>query len=149
MKMMIWLILVTGYGLSAWAAKRRSIAGAALCFLDGGYLALLCFAALPRAMGTEFFYHAAGAAGIGAILGLVLEKKNWRLLPAGIFALVTGFQFLWAGALSLGMVLFLAFLGGLGLYHASSGILPERIEIRKALLSAVGFLFGTFLFAGF
>lgn len=34
----------------------------------------------------------------------------------------------------------LAFLGGVGLYHASAGILPEPVSIRNALFSAVGFL---------
>ena len=41
----------------------------------------------------------------------------------------------------------LAFLGGVGLYHASAGILPEPVSIRNALFSAGGFLAGVFLFS--
>ena len=41
----------------------------------------------------------------------------------------------------------LAFLGGVGLYHASAGILPEPVSIRNALFSAGGFLVGVFLFS--
>ena len=40
-----------------------------------------------------------------------------------------------------------ALLGGVGLYHASAGILPEPVSIRNALFSAGGFLAGVFLFS--
>ena len=45
------------------------------------------------------------------------------------------------------MIFPLAFLGGVGLYHASAGILPEPVSIRNALFSAGGFLAGVFLFS--
>ena len=151
MKTIFWLMLVLGYGLFTWTAGKRSFAMAVLCFLNGFYLALLCFGILPRAMETEFFYGAAVAAGMGVAMGFFLEKRTEEMpcFPAIFFAIVTGCFFLWKGSLSLREVLFLAFFGGMGLYHASAGIIPEKIEIRKALLAASGFLSGTILFAGF
>ena len=140
-----WLVLVMGYGLFTWAAGKFS--KAALSFLDGGYLAFLCFAVLPHAMGTEHFFLAAGAAGIGVAAGLFLEEK--KKLPAVVFAIVTGCQLFWNEPLSFKEILFLAFFGGMGLYHASAGIIPDKIEIRKALISGAGFLSGTFLFMCF
>ena len=140
-----WLVLVLGYGLFTWAAGKFS--KAALSFLDGGYLAFLCFAVLPHAMGTEHFFLAAGAAGIGVTAALFLEGK--KKLPSLVFAIVTGCQLFWSEPLSLREILFLAFFGGMGLYHASSGIIPDKIEIGKALLSGAGFIAGTFLFSCF
>ncbi|WP_458408196.1 hypothetical protein [Anaerotignum sp.] len=141
----LWLILVMGYGLFTWAAGNFS--KAALSFLDGGYLAFLCFAVLPHAMETEHFYLAAFVAGMGVLAGLRLEGKKMLLLL--VFAIVTGCQLFWRDPLSLRENLFLAFFGGMGLYHASSGIIPDKIEIGKALLSGAGFLCGTFLFSCF
>ena len=146
MKPILWLILVVGYGFLTWAAEKRNFARAALCFLDGGYLAFLCFALLPRAMGTENFFSSAVAAGMGVLAGLWLEQKKG--LPVLVFAIVTGCHFLWCDPLSLREILFLAFFGGMGLYHASAGIIPNKIEIGRALFSGAGFLFGTFLFIG-
>ena len=141
----LWLVLVVGYGLLSWAAGNFS--KAALSFLDGGYLAFLSFAVLPHAMGTEHFYLAALAAGAGVLAGVRLEYRT--KLPVLIFAIVTGCQVLWSEPLSLREILFLAFFGGMGLYHASAGIIPDKIEIGKALLSGAGFLIGTFLFVCF
>lgn len=142
MMTIFWLVLVMGYGFLTWAAGNFS--KAALSFLNGGYLAFLCFSVLPHAMGTEHFFPAAFAAGLGVLAGLWLEGK--QKLPAVVFAMVTGCQLFWGEPLSFGKILFLAFLGGMGLYHASAGIIPDKIEIRKALLSGAGFLVGTFLF---
>ena len=144
--MIVWLVLVAGYGFFTWAAGDFS--KAALSFLDGSYLAFLCFVVLPHAMGTELFYYMAGATGIGVITGLLLEEKS-RLLPPAVFAVVTGGQLFWSDPLSAGKVLVLAFFGGMGLYHASAGIIPDKIGIGKALLSGAGFLVGTFLFLCF
>lgn len=151
MTMIFWLMLVLGYGLFTWAAEKRSFARAVLCFLNGFYLALLCFGILPRSMETEFFYGAAAAAAIGVAAGVFLEKRAEEMpsFTSIFFAIVTGCFFLWEGALSLREVLFLAFFGGMGLYHASAGIIPEKIEVGKALSAVVGFLFGTFLFISF
>lgn len=146
---MVWLILILGYGFFTWTAGKRSFATAVLCFLDGFYLAMLCFAILPRAMETDYFYGAAAAAAIGVAAGLWLEKKGKDILTVLVLAIVTGCYSFWSGELSLREVLFLAFFGGMGLYHASAGIIPDKIEIGKALLSAAGFLIGTFLFSGF
>ena len=140
-----WLVLVMGYGLFTWAAGKFS--KAALSFLNGGYLAFLCFAVLPHAMGTEHFFLSAFAAGVGVTAGLWLEGKQ-KLLPL-VFAIVTGCQLFWSEPLTLKEALFLAFFGGMGLYYASSGIIPDKIEIGKALLSGAGFLTGTFLFSCF
>lgn len=128
------------------AAERRTFAKAVLCFLDGLYLALLCLAVLPHAMGNDFFYGAAAAAALGVLAGLRTEGR--ASVQALCFALVTGCQLLWSD-LSLQKTWMLAFFGGMGLYHASAGILPEKIEIGKALLSGAGFLVGTLLFAAF
>ena len=93
MTYILWLVLVMGYGLFTWAAGNFS--KAALSFLDGGYLAFLCFAVLPHAMGTTHFFPAAFAAGLGVLAGLWLEKK--QKLPALVFAIVTGCQLFWGG----------------------------------------------------
>lgn len=138
----VWLILATGYGLFSWAARKRRFADAVLSFWNGGYLAFLSFAALPAVMGTEFFYAAAAAAGVGILVGVFLEEKC-SFLPSVIFAAVTGRQLM----AEENFVLLFAFLGGMGLFHASCGILPEKIEIKKAVLSGGGFLTGTILFA--
>jgi len=140
-----WLVLVTGYGYFTWAAGDFS--KAALSFLNGGYLAFLCFALLPHAMGTEQFFLAAFLAGLGVLAGLWLEEKE--KLPVFIFAIVTGMQVFRGGAFLAAENLALSFFGGMGLYHASAGIIPDKIEIGKALLCGAGFLCGTFLFCCF
>jgi len=145
MSNIVWLVLVMGYGLLSWAAGNFS--KAALSFLDGGYLAFLCFTVLPHTLGTEHFYLAALAAGGGVLAGFLLESR--RKMQVLTFAAVTGCQFFWSEPLPFGAILFQAVLGGIGLYHASAGVIPDKIEIGKALLSGAGFLIGTFLFAYF
>ena len=142
MTKILWLVLVVGYGFFTWAAGKFS--KAALSFLDGGYLAFLCFALLPHVMGTAYFFLSAAAAGVGVLVSLRLEGR--KILSVLILWIVTGCQLLWQDPLSFREVLLLSFLGGMGLYHASAGIIPDKIEIGKALCSGAGFLFGTFLF---
>ncbi len=104
-------------------AEKRQSARAVLCFLEGAYLAMLCFAVLPPAMGAAQFWDA--------------------LLRCAMFLFLTA-----AVCFSWEMPVFLlAFLGGMGLYHASAGIFPEPVSIRNALFSAGGFLLGVFLFS--
>ena len=143
----VWLLLIVGYGLFTWAAEKRDLARAALCFLDGGYLAFLCFSVLPHGMDNMYFFRAAVMAGVGVLSAVWLEKKVKLQWP--VFVIVIGCQVFWSGVLSLREVLFLSYFGGMGLYHASAGIIPEKEEIGKALLSASGFLIGTILFANF
>ena len=110
-------------------AERRNAAGAVLCFLEGAYLAMLCFAVLPSAMGTARFWGAAGCAAAGCGTGLLAEKYlPWDvLLRRALFLFLTA-----AVCFSWEIPVFpLAFLGGVGLYHASAGILPEPVSIRK------------------
>ena len=146
MMYILWLSLTVGYGLFIWAAEKRNFAGAALCFFDGGYLAFLCFALLPCVMGTEMFFRAAALSGLGVFLGVRLEgRKVCRLL---VFSLVTGSYFLWQRVFSLQEMLLLSCFGGMGLYHASAGIIPDEPDVEKGLLSGAGFLIGTFLFVG-
>lgn len=143
MKQIFWLILTAGYGgLTGFtgAAEKRRYAEAALCFWDGAYLAFLCLSFLPACMGE---FSAAAAAGIGILLGLWQEKR--RALTVLVFAAVIGCRFFFPSFPILGAAL----LGGMGLYHASAGILPEQVEIHTALLSGAGFLTGTIFFAGF
>ena len=145
MMIIFWLVLVMGYGYVTWAAGKFS--KAALSFLNGGYLAFLCFSVLPYAMGTEYFYEAAIAVTAGVLAGFRLEEK--RNLPVLVFAAVSGCYLFCENPLLHRELLFLAFLGGMGLYHASAGIIPDKIEIGKALLSGAGFLGGTVLFSCF
>ena len=145
MKMIFWLVLVMGYGYVTWAAGKFS--KAALSFLDGGYLAFLCFSVLPYAMGAEYFYGAALAVAAGVVAGFRMEEK--QNLPVLVFAAIVGCYLFCEKPLSHIEFLFLAFLGGMGLYHASAGIIPDKIEIGKALLSGAGFLCGTVLFSCF
>ena len=142
---MVWVLLLVGYLMMIRTAEKRQSACAVLCFLEGTYLAMLCFAVLPPAMGAAQFWGAAGfaAAGIGA--GLLAEKYlPWDvLLRRALFLFLTA-----AVCFSWEMPVFLlAFLGGMGLYHASAGIFPEPVSIRNALFSAGGFLLGVFLFS--
>ena len=146
MNFICWLVLVMGYGLFTWAAEKRNFARAALCFLDGGYLAFLCFVVLPTAMGTEYFFLAVAAAGIGVVTGF--RMVAWKKLQVAIFLIITGCQIFWQPPYLLQEVLLLSCFGGMGLYHASAGIIPEKIEVGKALLSGGGFLSGTLLFIG-
>ena len=136
----VWVLLLVGYLMVIRTAERRNAAGAVLCFLEGAYLAMLCFAVLPPAMGAARFW---GAAGCGT--GLLAEKYlPWDvLLRRALFLFLTA-----AVCFSWEIPVFpLAFLGGVGLYHASAGILPEPVSIRNALFSAGGFLVGVFLFS--
>lgn len=152
MTYLIWLLLCGGYLIFTWAAKKRDSAEAALCFFDGVYLAMLCFAVLPMAMETAFFYGAAALSAAGVALGLLAEKKcPWeKALGAVLFIGLTTALFLREGKeLTLQEIVPLALFAGMGLYHASAGILPEPIRISKALLSAGGFLLGTIIFSPF
>ena len=145
MMYMVWLVLVMGYGFFKRAAGKFS--QAVLCFLDGGYLAFLCFRLLPYVMGTVHFYPAVAATAVGVLAGVRMEK--FQLVSVLIFALVAGAPFFWQDAAELREVLVMAFIGGMGLYHASAGIIPEQVEIKNALLSGAGFLVGTILFSCF
>lgn len=155
MAYLIRLLLCGGYGGFLWAAKRQNpSAAAALCFLDGIYLALLSLAILPAALASAFCPAAAAAtAGIGC--GFLAERRkpgrSW--LSALLFAAFMGLELLCSGEIIGRMAVPLAFFGGLGLYHACAGILPEGIapaeHIGRGLLSGVGFLLGTLSFAVF
>lgn len=139
----VWVLLFVGYLIGA--AGKRNGAGAAPCFLEGIYLAMLCFAVLPPAMGSVHFWGAAGCAAAGVAAGLAAENRfPWEGgLRRVLFLLLTA-----AVCFSLEMPVFLlAFLGGMGLYHASAGILPEPVSIRQAFFSAGGFLLGVLLFS--
>lgn len=106
---------------------------------------MLCFAVLPPAMSTAQFWGAAGCAAVGVGAGLLAENYlPWdALLRRVLFLFLTA-----AVCFSLEIPVFpLAFLGGMGLYHASAGIFPEPVSIRNALFSAGGFLLGVFLFS--
>ncbi len=153
---MIWFLLCGGYGVFTWAAgKRRGSAEAVLSFLDGWYLALLCFAILPCAMGTDAFYLSVAASVFGVGSGFLLErKKNGQMaFCVLLFAALTAVQFLYTGEMDSRKAVLLAFFGGMGLYHACAGILPEGVHPKEhiggALLSVAGFLLGTVTFAGF
>lgn len=141
----LWVLLLIGYLMAERAAEKRRAAGAVLCFLQGLYLAMLCFAVLPPAMCTAHFWGAAGCAAAGVCLALLAEAYlPWdRLLRQGLFLFLTAAIFLsWELPNFL-----LAVSGGVGLYHASAGILQEPASIRAALCSTGGFLVGVFLFS--
>ena len=131
------MLLLVGHLMVIRTAERRNAAGAVLCFLEGAYLAMLCFAVLPSAMGTARFWGAAGCAAAGCGTGLLAEKYlPWDvLLRRALFLFLTA-----AVCFSWEIPVFpLAFLG--------AGILPEPVSIRNALFSAGGFLVGVFLFS--
>lgn len=111
------MLLLVGYLMVIRTAERRNAAVAVLCFLEGAYLAMLCFAVLPPAMGTARFWGAAGCAAAGCGTGLLAEKYlPWDvLLRRALFLFLTA-----AVCFSWEIPVFpLAFLGGVGLYHAS------------------------------
>lgn len=145
-----WLLFCGGYLSVTWAAKKRETARAALCFFDGVYLAMLCFALLPLAMGTPFFYGAAVLSAAGVAMGLLTERRLPKMGVAILFSgLVTALFLLDGREPTQGVAAALSFFSGMGLYHASAGILPEPIRIGRALLSAGGFLLGTVYFSPF
>lgn len=151
----IWFLLCGGcliFTLAArgeWAAKKRDSAEAALCFLDGVYLAMLCFAVLPMAMETAFFYGAAALSAAGVAFGFWAEKRRKGKMGDTVLliGLSTALLLLEGKELMPQQIAPLAFFAGVGLYHASAGILPEPIRISRALLSAAGFLLGTIFFS--
>lgn len=148
----IWLFLCGGYLLAAWAAKKHSPADTLLCFFHGIYLAMLCFAALPFAMEGAFFYRTVIFSAAGVALGLLAEKKPKaaKAMDTALFIGLATALFLLQKRMLTGMeAALLALFSGMGLYHASSGILPEPVQIGKAFLSAGGFLLGVFLFSPF
>lgn len=139
------MLLLVGYLMMIRTAERRNAAGAVLCFLEGAYLAMLCFAVLPPAMVRR------GSGVRQAVRRPAAGRDFWQrnifhgdvLLRRALFLFLTA-----AVCFSWEIPVFpLAFLGGVGLYHASAGILPEPVSIRNALFSAGGFLAGVFLFS--
>ena len=68
------MLLLVGYLMMIRTAERRNAAGAVLCFLEGAYLAMLCFAVLPPAMGTARFWGAAGCAA-AFVIGLAVGES--------------------------------------------------------------------------
>lgn len=156
MQHLFWGIPCGIYWALAWVAgKRKETADAARCFLDGYFLALLCFGILPFAMKSGYFYGAVLLSALGVIGGVLLEKaqKTDSLTTAFLFTAVTAFYFIQKSPLSVVEACGLAFFGGMGLYAACCGILPEEIPLQTQLLSAVvgggGFLLGTVCFGGF
>ena len=90
-----------------------------------------------------------GESAIAAVIKGVLIGASITVIAVAVFALVV-FAFLFRqGDFSQSEVLLFSFCGGMGLYHASAGIIPEQIAIGKALMSGAGFLCGTLLFACF
>lgn len=151
----IWFLLCGGYLIftmaarAEGAAKKQDSAEAALCFLDGVYLAMLCFAVLPMAMETAFFYGAAVLSAAGVAFGFWAEKRSKGKMGDAVLliGLSTALLLLEGKELTFIETVPLAFFAGVGLYHASAGILPEPIRISRALLSAAGFLLGTVIFS--
>ena len=77
----VWVLLLVGYLLVIRTAERRNAAGAVLCFWRGAYLAMLCFAVWPPAMGAARFWGAAGCAAAGCGTGFLVEKYlPWDVL---------------------------------------------------------------------
>lgn len=145
-----WLLFCGGYLSVTWAAKKRETAQAALCFFDGIYLSMLCFVLLPLAMDTPFFYGAAGLSAAGVAVGLLAERRMPPMGVAVLFSgLVTALFLLDGREPTMEMAAALSFFSGMGLYHASAGILPEPVRIDRALLSAGGFVLGTVYFLPF
>lgn len=142
-----WLSVCAGYCL--WAAKGRRgtlLQGA----WNGFFLGLLCFGALPAVMGRSF---SSGIAAVcGAAAGVWLEGRSGRRFfpfAALLFAVLT-VSWLWQGDTGTSLQSFLSFLGGMGLYAACCGILPEGgagEKLRPAVGGGIGFLLSTVIFA--
>ena len=114
----------------------------ALFFMDGLFLGILAFGILPKAMEAHCFYGGVSFAVAGVLLGFLSEKKTAeRRTGLAVFLTVLGAAVLflpWETRKLLGLF------GGLGLYFASAGILPEGLSFREQLLymlsSGGGFL---------
>ena len=123
------MLLLVGYLMMIRTAERRNAASAVLCFLEGAYLAMLCFAVLPPAMGAARFWGAAGCAAAGCGTGLLAEKYlPWDvLLRRALFLFLTA-----AVCFSWEIPVFpLAFLGGVGLYPYETHFLAQVAFLRE------------------
>lgn len=145
-----WLAVCAGYWL--WAAKgRRSTFLQGL--LHGFFLGALCFGILPPVMEMPLFYAAAVCSVCGTAAGVWLEEK-WGERNSILTALLfTALILLWCGKIggSLQYLCCIAFFGGMGLYAACCGILPEdgamRDRLRPAVGGCAGFLISAAIFA--
>ncbi len=149
MEKLFWFVLCGGYWLLMWMTKRKkNVAKAALCFLDGFYLGLICFGILPLAMETPFFYGAVLFSGLGVLAGVFLEKRVGGSGSALLFTVLTLAYFGIGERIGREQAFLLAFFGGIGLYRACAGIVPDQVRISRALLSGGGFLMSVIAFAG-
>lgn len=153
MPAIFWLFACAVYWLWTWRGRQASgVRG----FLHGVFLGLLCFGILPPLMETPFFYGAALCALGGAAAGAWLEEKREKQFLWLSILLFTAFGLLWIWEGKAGGVLpapfFRAFLGGMALYAACCGILPEegspQEKIRPAIGGGIGFLLAAIFFAG-
>ena len=148
-------IAVLAYGCLVCLAAYRREKGYPLLFrfLEGYILAFLCFYFLPQAFEQVFFLKA----GIAALLGIgcaawlerVFQKQErarggFRLLIFVLLAITQGFM---PATFSMGLVR--AWLGGMGLYAASEGLLPEDGGLEELVYAGVGGILGFLLGAYF
>lgn len=148
----LWLAACVGYCI--WAAKGRR-ASVLQGILHGLFLGLLCFGILPPAMEMPLFYGAAACSVCGAATGVWLENRMgcrgfWFTAP--LFMALT-LLWLWQEKTGGGIRFPFceAFFGGIGLYAACCGVLPEdgtaRDKLRPAVGGGIGFLLSAALFA--
>lgn len=145
-----WLAVCAGYWLWGVKGRRNTLLQGVL---HGFFLGLLCFGILPPVMETPLFCATAICSVCGAAAGAWLEEK-WgerSSLPAAL--LFTALTLLWRGGIggSLQFLCGIAFFGGMGLYAACCGVLPEDgamwVRLRPAVGGCAGFLLSAAIFA--
>lgn len=147
---------VLAYAIVCLTAKKRQKDYPLLFrFIEGYFLAYLCFSYLPIAFAEGKFFQAGICAlagiGLGAVLSGIAQKRNhavcaYRLLV--FFIVVISYYALANMQTALPRLAF-ALLGGVGLYGANEGLLPEDVALNEMIYSGIGgilgFLFGIFI----
>lgn len=145
----LWLA-VPVYWLVLLAAHRRKNAYALpFRFLEGVCLAFVSFSFLP-----SVFLKGVALAGLGATLGILsgifLEQKLWGLgWRREVYVAIIFTLFFPVVRLAIPFVLLQGIFGGLGLYAASSGLLPEGGKVEEMIPTAVGGVLGFLVGAWF
>lgn len=149
---------VLAYGIVCLTARKRQKDYPLLFrFIEGYFLAYLCFCYLPIAFAEGKFFQAGICAlagiGLGAMVSNKMQKKNYAVCTYRLFVFFTVVvaYYILASMQDILPRLAFALLGGVGLYGANEGLLPEDVGLNEMVYSGVGGILGFLLgiFMGF
>ena len=143
-------ILFWIWSLTAFGKEKRVIFDFGFSYFDGIAIGLLCMVILPVAFGESVFW--LGVLGIicGVFTTCVLEyyKKNWVAQQWLHSVMVSILVWFWifgkeikGGEIPL-FPFWVAFFGGVGLFLACDGVLPEGKEKREGFFRGLGGMCG-------